>query len=220
LQEVVRSLSCKGFKILLDLLASAKRPVRMREVPYSFRNRVRGESKLDILVGLDYLQLLLDKTLGRWLPVSYVLFALIGSLGLLCHLLLVLALYYGAGLSLSNAQIVSGAVVIAINFILNNKLTFRTARLKKGVQLLRGLVLFYAACGIGLIANVRFAHYLGAFGVPWYVASLAGIVVGSVWNYGCSRVLVWRMVRTKVRRTVPLAAIENHASAAPRQQGC
>jgi dolichol-phosphate mannosyltransferase len=214
LQDVVRSLSGKGFKILLDLLASSKRPVRMQEVPYTFRNRQRGESKLDILVGLDYLQLLLDKTLGRWLPVGYLLFALIGGLGLLCHLLLVSALYYLMRLTLPSAQAISGAVVIAANFMLNNQLTFRAMRLK-GIRLLRGLALFYAACAIGLVANVRFAQYLSFFGVPWYVSSLAGIVVGSVWNYALSKVLVWRMVRNTRHDMSALAVTETPAPAAP-----
>jgi len=61
LEEVVHSVSGIGFKILLDLVASASRPVRAGEVPYRFGQRVHGESKLDILVGIEYLQLLLDK---------------------------------------------------------------------------------------------------------------------------------------------------------------
>ena len=55
LDEVVYRASGVGFKILVDLLASAQRPVRVGEVPYSFRQREQGESKLDLNVGLDYL---------------------------------------------------------------------------------------------------------------------------------------------------------------------
>ena len=69
LDEVVRDLSCIGFKILGDLLASSRRPVRIVECGYTFRNRLHGESKLDLLVGLDYLELLIDKSIGQWIPV-------------------------------------------------------------------------------------------------------------------------------------------------------
>ena len=45
--EAVRQLSQQGFKILLDLFASAPRPLRFAEVPYQFGLRQHGESKLD-----------------------------------------------------------------------------------------------------------------------------------------------------------------------------
>ena len=57
----------------MDLLASSKRPVQIAEVPYQFRTRQRGESKLDVLVGIEYLQLLLDKLVGEYIPASFVL---------------------------------------------------------------------------------------------------------------------------------------------------
>jgi len=45
-RETVDRLCGKGFKILLDLLSSAKSEVHPIEVPYTFRNRLGGESKL------------------------------------------------------------------------------------------------------------------------------------------------------------------------------
>jgi dolichol-phosphate mannosyltransferase len=68
LEEIVRSISAIGFKILLDIVASSPRPVRLGEVPYRFRARLYGESKLDVLVGIEYLQLLVDKTVGELIP--------------------------------------------------------------------------------------------------------------------------------------------------------
>lgn len=44
LDEVVRSLSAVGFKVLLDLLASSQRTVRFGEVGYTFRNRKFGKA--------------------------------------------------------------------------------------------------------------------------------------------------------------------------------
>ena len=51
-------LSSIGFKILVDLLASSPAPLRVAEVPYEFRERVAGASKLDGLVAWEYLMLL------------------------------------------------------------------------------------------------------------------------------------------------------------------
>ena len=196
LDEVVHSLSAKGFKILLDLLLSSKRPVHVKEVPYTFRNRLRGESKLEPLVGLEYLDLLVDKTLGQWLPTTYLFFAFVGGLGLLFHIVLVFLLINFSRLSLLTAQTLSSVVIIAFNFALNNQLTFRSVRLR-GLRMLQGLAIFYACCFVGLVANVRFAEYLSSFRVPWYAASLAGIIVGSVWNFGISRATIWNMKRTR-----------------------
>jgi len=72
--EVVHSASGVGFKILLDLVASADRPVRVGEVPYTFRERRHGCSKLDVLVGLEYLQLLRTKKIGNLVPARFLIF--------------------------------------------------------------------------------------------------------------------------------------------------
>ena len=50
-----------GFKILLDIVASARHPVAFQEVPFVFRARTAGASKLDTLVAWEYGMLLADK---------------------------------------------------------------------------------------------------------------------------------------------------------------
>ena len=80
-EETMRRLSGQGFKILLDLFASAPRPVRFAEVPFTFRPRHSGESKLDTLVMLEYVTLLSDKLLGPYFPTRFVMFVLVGLLG-------------------------------------------------------------------------------------------------------------------------------------------
>ena len=206
LDEVVHSLSIIGFKILLDLLASSARPVRIGEVGYRFRNRLIGESKLDILVGLEYLQLLADKFIGGIIPVSYILFGFVGTIGLLGSLTLVFFLLR-AGVSFFNAQLTASTLIIALNFFLNNMLTFRSARLR-GANMVGGLITFYIACLIGLLANLRFAGTLRDIGAPWQLASLAGILIASVWNYWVSSIFVWRVNR-RSRRRPPIAEAQS-----------
>jgi dolichol-phosphate mannosyltransferase len=46
LEGALRRLCGHGFKILLDILASSPR-LRAKELPYEFRERQHGESKLD-----------------------------------------------------------------------------------------------------------------------------------------------------------------------------
>jgi dolichol-phosphate mannosyltransferase len=56
--DLLARLSGRGFKLLLDLFASAERPVRFRELPFAFRRRVAGDSKLGLAVAWDFLRLL------------------------------------------------------------------------------------------------------------------------------------------------------------------
>ncbi len=199
LLEVVYDLSGIGFKLLLDLVASAKRPVRVGEIPYRFGVRVHGESKLDILVGFEYLQLLLDKFVGGLLPTRYLIFALVGSLGAIIHMILLGALI-ASGLQFLYAQAVTTAVVMTLNFFLNNVFTYRDRRLQ-GRRLLSGLLTFYAACALGAFINLWIASYLLGHGSPWYVAGFAGLVISSVWNYGITGIFTWRKGRTLQPRT-------------------
>jgi dolichol-phosphate mannosyltransferase len=198
--RVVHNLSCVGFKILVDLLASAPRqPVRVGEVGYRFRNRVYGESKLDILVALEYLELLLHKLTRGFIPVSYLLFGLTGSIGVGVNFLLTALFSYWLHTDFRLSQLSGALVTITVNFLLNNQLTFRSARLR-GRSLLLGMVIFYLCCSVGLFAQVSVATLLHTGGTNWILATLAGIVLGSVWNYSTAYLFVWQVRRRRIGR--------------------
>jgi dolichol-phosphate mannosyltransferase len=188
---VVPRLSGVGFKILLDIMASADRPLRHLELPYEFGSRRAGESKLDSKVAWDYLVLLSDKTVGRFVPIRFVLFSLVGGAGVVVHLAALWILFEGLGLSFVVAQ--SGAAVVAMtaNFLVNNEFTYRDQRLR-GLGLARGWLSFVAACGVGAAANVGVASYLFAQHSYWVLSAVAGIAIGAVWNYAVTSIYTWR----------------------------
>jgi dolichol-phosphate mannosyltransferase len=196
LDEVVRSLSAVGFKVLLDLLASSQRPVRFGEVGYTFRNRQFGESKLTLAVCLEYVELVLDKMVGDWIPVRYAFFGLVGAIGVVAQFVLVR--WMNHYLPFLTAQIAGSVIVMILNYFLNNRLTFRARRLH-GWAWAGGLAGFMVACSIGLFWNLSVVEGLRRFGAAWGLASLAGVVAGSVWNYGVSSMLVWRVNRRRRR---------------------
>jgi dolichol-phosphate mannosyltransferase len=186
----MRSLSGQGFKILLDLFASAPRPLAFAELPLHFRQRLHGESKLDAMAGWEYLMLLLQKLVGPAVPVRFLLFAMIGGLGIGTHLL---TLWFGIHVLLAAfalAQAAATLVAMTGNFLLNNLFTYRDRRLR-GRRLVTGLVSFYAVCGAGAAANVGVASYLNGDHQSWWLAGLAGAAVSVVWNYAMSSIFTW-----------------------------
>jgi dolichol-phosphate mannosyltransferase len=191
LRRQVPGLTGAGFKILVDILATSKTPPRVAEVPYCFRMRQAGESKLDANVRLEYLFLILDKLIGRWVPTRFALFVCVGALGLAVHLAVLAELYAGLKLTFASAQVFATLVAMTSNFLLNNVATFRSQRLR-GFGLAMGLLSFYAACSVGALINVSFATLLIGRGMPYLLAGAAGTAISSVWNYGVNTVFTWR----------------------------
>jgi dolichol-phosphate mannosyltransferase len=187
----VRNLSAQGYKILLDIVASSPESLRIEELPYVFGVRRKGVSKLDEVAVLEYFMLLIDKLFGRWVPARFLMFAFIGSLGLVTHMT-VLATALAIGVSFVVAQSVATLIAIAGNFILNNILTYRDRRIKGFGPILRGLLSFYAVCLVGAVANVGIANFMFVQSYAWWISGLCGVLVGAVWNYAASSVVTWR----------------------------
>ena len=152
----VRGLSAQGYKLLVDVFASSPGPLAFKELAFIFRPRLHGESKLDTLIALEYLQLLLDKLIGHVVPVRFILFGAIGGLGLFVHLSVLATALKLLGVGFAAGQGIATLAAMTGNFLLNNILTYRDRRLR-GLKLIYGLFWFYAVCSIGAVANVGIA---------------------------------------------------------------
>src|SRR6202163_1585517 len=190
-EQLAPQLSTQGFKILLDIVATARGNLRTIEIPYSFGSRLHGESKLDSMVALDFLGLVLAKLTHDLVSLRFLLFATVGSIGLFVHFAALFIALDGFHLPFPQAQDCGALLAMTSNFILNNFLTYRDQRLK-GVAILRGLLLFYLVCGVGLAANVGVAFSVYDQEPIWWLAGAAGALMGVVWNYAMSGLFVWR----------------------------
>ncbi len=193
-EQFAHRLSGIGFKILLDIVLSAGPGLRIGEVAYRFRQREHGESKLDLMVGLEYFELLVDKHLGDLVNVRFVLFGMVGLLGVGVHLLILSALLKLGGLSFAEGQTITTFTVMILNFVLNNSVTYRDRRLR-GWRFWGGLLTFCIACGLGVVANVTIANEAFHRGVPWVLAAVTGLLFSAVWNYGVTSMTTWRQAR-------------------------
>lgn len=190
LLEAAPKLSSVGYKILLDLVASHPRPLKLAEVGYTFGTRVAGESKLDEMVALEYLELLLDKSIGRFVPVKLVQFGAIGMLGVGVHLALLYITLNMLGAAFATAQAAAVIGAMTFNFGLNNRFTYRDRKLT-GMAWFGGLFSFYLVCSLGAVANVGIGSLVYEQFHGWWIAGIAGAIVGSVWNYVASGWLTW-----------------------------
>ena len=194
--EAVRALAPRlaaiGFKILLDIMTASARPLVFVELPYTFRLRTEGESKLDHVVAMEYLIALYDRTAGRIVPVRFAMFSAIGVLGVGVHFVVLVPLYRWLGWSFLAATIAATVGALTFNFFLNNALTYRDRRLKGWRAMLDGWISFALVCSVGAVANVGVAAFLHDMrNGEWAASALAGVLVSAVWNYALSSRFTW-----------------------------
>ncbi len=185
------NLAAIGFKILLDIMTGSPRPLKFLELPYTFRTREIGESKLDHVVAMEFLIALYDRMFGRFIPVRFALFSVIGAIGVAAHMG-VLAIMLALGSAFLGGQIVAAFAAMTMNFFLNNALTYRDRRLRGFRPLLDGWVSFCVVCSVGLVANIGVAGFLhDVRSGTWAASALVGVLVGAVWNYALSSRFTW-----------------------------
>ena len=197
-QGIVNHLNPKGFKILLDLLVHVPSSTKVTEVPFTFSERLHGESKLSRRVQLEFLEYLYDVTLGRYIPLTFVKYCIVGGLGVFVHLATYLTvsgfLTTQHDLSLMGFRVsvlVAIEVAILFNFYLNNIWTFAVSRLR-GLQALIGFAKYNLACVFGAVANYAVSSYLFSLGWHDLGAVIIGAFTGVVWNYTMSRFFAWK----------------------------
>ncbi len=188
--EMAPRLSPVGFKILLDI-ATASEGLRITEQPYSFGERFDGESKFSMQVGLEFLGLLLSKLTNGLLDPRFIFFAIVGATGIAVNLLVLNLALITWPLSFQFAKTIATVFAMTSNFILNNSLTYRDRRLK-GLGLVRGFIGFCLFGAIGAFTDIGLANQLYVHHELWWVAGLAGSVVGVLWNYAMSSMFIWR----------------------------
>jgi dolichol-phosphate mannosyltransferase len=184
-------LSPDGFKILVDVILSAGGGLKIVEVPYIFRKRNAGESKLTPLVGIDFLGLVVHHATAGVLPIRFVLFAAIGASGLVVHIVTLSAVLHWFGMvTFDVGQLIATTVAMGSNFILNNEITYRPYRYR-GRGLIAGFLAFALGCSVGALANIDVASWLYRANETWRAAGLAGALLSVVWNYAVSTNLIW-----------------------------
>lgn len=191
--EQARDLNPVGYKIGLELIVKCN-VENVAEVPIHFQDRIYGESKLTLREQLNYLKHLRRLYIYRFGNAMYFLqFMVVGASGVVVNLAtLTLLLALGA----SNSVGLAGGIALSVvtNFLLNRRFTFSYARDRNPWKQFAG---FVAASGLGMAVNYGVALYLAESVLPdapasIYMAALAGIASGMVFNFLGNRFVVFR----------------------------
>jgi len=189
--RIAASINPRGFKILLEILARS-RGATIAEVGYTFRPRQHGKSKLTASVALAYLVALYDLRFGRYLPLRFVKYAMVGFSGIFVN-----ALFFWLGrnfLVLRDSQALVMAILLSIasNFFLNNYFTFRDRTLVGFRNVLWGYLKYNFICLGGAFINYAITMNLkNDFGFNIDFANLLGVAVATFWNYFINLNITW-----------------------------
>ena len=188
----IKNIRPSGFKILLDLLYQLKdRKITLEEFPISFRVRHKGESKLNSRVLIEFIDQIFGFITGNLLPEKMLVFVLVGVTGLALNISILYLLLFQADLEFQHAQLAATIISMISNFALNNELTFHKNK-RVGLAWFKGLTAFMLICSLGAFANVGVAGYLFNQGEVWWAAALAGVLIGTVFNFSLSKFYVWK----------------------------
>ncbi len=190
-EELAPALSSQGFKILLDIVATSRGSLRIAELPYVFRERQHGESKLDARIVLDFFALVVAKLTSDAVSFRFLMFCFVGLTGVFIHMAALAAALDLGAVAFGPAQAIATVAAITWNFVLNNALTYRDQRLA-GWPFVTGLLRFEVICAVGAVSNVGVATWIYDYDPEWWIAGLGGALMGAVWNYVVSAAFVWR----------------------------
>ena len=189
---VVTDLQTEGFKILADMLSASEGKWSVAEIPYTFRARQHGESKMGSAIALEFFGLLLARMSGGLVSIRLVLFLLVGFSGVIVQIAILRLLLMGATDSFVVAQSFGVLVAMTSNYIFNNALTYKDRALR-GYEFFQGLLTFYVVCSIGAIANVGVASAFYDSIPQVEMASFVGAAIGATWNFVASSKFTWQV---------------------------
>jgi dolichol-phosphate mannosyltransferase len=174
-------LSGKPYEILPILIQHLKNNARIAEVPYVFRQRVKGKSKLSSWAIINYaVSILLASPL---LPML-----LAGTTGVLVNLGVLALLLF-----LHLPMIASSAVAIEASIINNYVVADYFLRRNRVTKWLGGLVRYHGSAGASIATQYAVANalYYLAHLQP-LVAQFTGVVLGFFANYYLATTIVWK----------------------------
>jgi dolichol-phosphate mannosyltransferase len=180
-----------GYKILLEILIAGHFS-KVTEVPYGFKVRERGESKLSSKTQIDYLKHLYSLMRRSGELERFIMRIAAGVSGMLVNLAIYWLLTRYPGLNRYLALVVGFEVSFMWDFLLVRLLASSDRRSGKTLPFARQFVKFnmISLVGLGLQAGSLWL-FNSVIGIPDIAAVAIGIVIGTLCNFFLNSWFAW-----------------------------
>lgn len=181
-----------GYKILLEILVMGK-PQHVAEVPYTFKTRTAGESKLSSRTQIDYLKHIYSLMQRQGELARMGKFLLVGASGVLVNYGVYIPLTRFAGVQDWIANVAATETSVLSNFVLNDFFTFSDMRTRGFRSFLQRLLRFNLVSLGGVGLNLAVFWFLTTRAHIYDMVALAfGIGAATIWNYFVNRIWTWK----------------------------
>ena len=191
----------RGYKILMEVLGKGTWK-RAKEIPFTFRDREEGESKLRLSTMADYLLQCLDigtyalknhetSVWQEWKKI--IKFGLVGASGIVVNTAILYCLtdYLGIYYMISSLFAIEAAIIT--NFILNDTWTFEGAKNSHMGKRWKRFISFEVVSICGVVINMAVLFILTEFaGIYYLISNIAGIFIAFIWNFFINRHITWK----------------------------
>ncbi len=188
---IIQKLQPDGFKILADIIACNRGKWVIKEIGYTFRKRVAGNSKMNFSVLLELIALIVSHLSFRYLSMRFVMFGMVGTSGIIVQVLSTFILITFLDYNFIVSHFLSVMIAMTSNFTLNNIITFKDRSLS-GYRYFKGLISFYVVCSAGAFLNIASADFLYKELEIWIISSIIGAFIGAIWNFLSSSIVTWK----------------------------
>ncbi len=207
----VEKINPLGFKILLEFLGRSPE-AKIIELPYTFKNRIHGETKLSAGVIRHFFIALWNLRFGHIVSATFVLYAFVGFIGMIIN-----QIGFAVGEYLRLPHITTGflsyldpiwievpfgiEVSVIGNYFLNNYLTFYENRRKGFISNLKGFINFQIISLLGIMIQWSVFQFMlshnffsikGELGLFKYLYNFIGILVATASNYFLNINYTWK----------------------------
>jgi dolichol-phosphate mannosyltransferase len=194
----------RGYKILTEVLGKGQWK-SVFEIPYTFTNRLNGDSKLTFFIISEYIKQILSITKysvtlrnnqvwNEWKKMAK--FGFVGLSGVLVNIGFLYLFTEYMGFYYIIASVIAIELSILNNFLFNDYLTFKLRDEVDSFAYNRFKRFFSFQCisFVGVIINIGILYILTeTFGIYYLVSNLIGILIVFLWNYLINSQVTWKL---------------------------
>lgn len=183
-----------GYKILIEVMTRG-RTRWVAEVPYVFRERVQGDSKVTFKLYIEYIRHLVRLRFSTLTGTPFFRYALVGLSGVSIDmaLLYVFSDQQMLGLGIARSKVLAAQPALLWMFLFHETWSFAKVRKPRELsQVLRRFFAYYAVGTVGLFFTLVILSLLVEFAhLSQYLANAVGIAIVASWNYWLHRKITW-----------------------------